>query len=142
MLWYSLGLLACIHHAETMSAERVAQQALLDLAGEHTSPEAMRALFRVWPALSRRTQGQILQLGTTLEVPQKVPSVAAEYAWMQIISCNGGVPQTGEQDLLMGPTGLVDMMSFACPDGKSYVLYFDFSADPTERAFLREQMGL
>ena len=99
---------------------------------------ALKVLVTVLPTVSETDRARINGLGATAETAIYVPDVDGEYAWMSLITCDRDDAKLGQQALVEGPHGELDEMTFDCPKGGHHVLYFDFSADPTEALFKEE----
>jgi hypothetical protein len=112
------------------------------LAALVTAPEppleAFTELARLRDRLSTAARLRIAQLGSAADRPVHVPAIRFEYSWLGTFACQDGHPQVSGQKLLKSNRGTLDELDFTCGDGPARSVFFDFSADPTERALRRE----
>lgn len=119
-----------------------------DDGGEHLlrafsepGPRAMtmRLIVDGMQAFSPAMVDRVRALGRSAEAPVYVPDIGAEYAWASLITCGVEDRLAISQALVPGRYAMLDRMEFRCPESlDTQVLYFDYSADPMERAFKQE----
>ena len=106
------------------------------------SPLALKLVAGAMPKFSPATQARLRALGKTADAPVFVPDVGSEYAWVSMVSCGVAEKIPADQALIEGPKGSLDRLTFNCPGAvERQAIYFDFSADPMERAFKQELNG-
>lgn len=116
-----------------------ADQLIAKIMAPEPPAEDFQSLADLWPKLSQAKQQAIIALGTDEKAPIHVPSIDYEYAWAQAFDCQGGQYSNMSQALIEGPAGELDLLSFDCADESHHEIYYDFSADPTEKA-MREEL--
>jgi hypothetical protein len=112
-----------------------ADQLIAVILAPEPPAEDFQSLANLWPKLTPAKQAAIIALGTDPKTPIHVPSIDFEYAWAQAFDCQGGQYTNMQQALIDGPSGQLDLLSFDCADATHHEIYYDFSADPTEKAF-------
>jgi hypothetical protein len=135
---YGFLVLLAVEKARQGDWDAAADLTIRELSEPFPNTASIDLMASLLPKVSPEKRAQILALGTTTEKPLIVPSVGAEYEWIELL-CGQRIPV--KQALIQGPAGMQDLMEFTCPDNTSYTLYFDFSADPMERAFRAQLEG-
>jgi hypothetical protein len=125
-----LGLALATRH----QLDDAAKHYIAELGAPNAAPSTFANLNDIYDQLTPDRKAEIAALGTTESAPIKVPVIRFEYAWVDRFACPDGAGKVITQSLLATKAGLLDALSFSCPDGKTHQAYFDFSDDPTEKA--------
>jgi hypothetical protein len=102
--------------------------------------EPFQKLYALMSQVSAEEKARIVALGTDINAPIHVPDIGSEYEWAQAFDCGGAKEENVMQSLVSGPAGELDLLEFDCPDKSHHAIYYDFSADPTEKA-MRQELG-
>lgn len=106
---------------------------LRELSEPDPTALALKLLIALKLQVSPAVTAEVYARGRSPEAAIVVPDVHAEYAWIRFLLC-GGKEQALRQSLAPGPAVTLDKVEFVCPGGAPQVLYFDYSADPAEKA--------
>ena len=121
--------------AKLQHYDDAAHLVLRELSEPDPTALALKLLIALKLQVSSDVTAAVYARGRTPETAIVVPDVHAEYAWLRFLLC-GGKEQALRQALVQGPNGPLDKLEFVCPGGAPQVLYFDYSADPAEKALL------
>lgn len=132
-----LGLLALLQ-ADGGDLDGAAKLAARELTEPTPLPPAVQFIATAYPRLSPSTRSWLVGLGSTPEAPLVVPDIGAEYAWAQYVLCDGAEPKVDQALSHEGDRDL-DLLLVSCGPLDRLARYFDFAADPMEKAF-REQL--
>ena len=102
---------------------------------------AFSGLAATYSHLDATEQQRIQQLGTSSDSPIYVPTIRAEYLWVNTFGCTTGKPQVQMQSLVAGKSRMLDCLHFRCANGSERALFFDFSADPMEQQLQENLKG-
>jgi hypothetical protein len=120
--------------------DEAAAEYIAELKLAATKPTVFEHLDAIYKQLSPARKKEIALLGTTQELPIKVPEIGFEYGWVAHFGCADGEGKVESQALMAGKRQL-DLLNYKCPDGSDHGAYFDFSDDPTEKAMRQELEG-
>jgi len=119
--------------AKSERYDDAAHLVLRELSEPDPTALALKLLIALKLQVSPAVTEEVYARGRTPETAIVVPDVHAEYAWIRFMVC-GGKEQALRQSLAAGPGVTLDKVEFVCPGGAPQVLYFDYSADPAEKA--------
>jgi len=119
--------------AKSERYDDAAHLVLRELSEPDPTALALKLLIALKLQVSPAITEEVYARGRTPETAIVVPDVHAEYAWIRFLLC-GGKEQALRQSLAPGPGVTLDKVEFVCPGGAPQVLYFDYSADPAEKA--------
>ncbi len=114
---------------------------LEEILAPGAAPTAFGNLADVLPKLSPPKLAAVVKTGATKDAPIHVPDIGGEYFWVAHIACGGAEGTVKSQALINDRGRSLDVLRFTCPDGQEHEAFFDFSADPTEQALMRELRG-
>ncbi len=124
--------------AKAQHFDDAAKLAMQELSEPGPDPLALKLLVALRGSVSPEIIVAEQGMGRSAAAPIMTPDVGGEYAWIRYLTC-GGKESALKQSLVSGPAGMLDEMQFVCPGQTTpQTLYFDFSADPTEKALEQE----